>query len=209
MTKKFTKLNNPLLRHKLGILRDKTTSTFEFRETIKSISLILAYEAMQDWDQFKIQYIETPIAKTQTEYIENGPIAISILRAGNPVQEAVLSMLPFATGGHIGLYRNEKLDIVEYFFKIPENHQGKTIFLCEPLLATANTSIHAISLLKKMNVGKIKILCLLVSQTGLDKLHAIHPDVEIFALNVETEMNDHGYLVPGLGDAGDRIYGTK
>lgn len=209
MTKKFTKLDNPLLRHKLGILRDKSTSTFEFRETVKSISQILAYEAMKDWNQIKIKNIETPIAKTQIEYIDEGPMAISILRAGNPVQEAVLSILPFATGGHIGLYRNEKLDIVEYFFKIPENHKGKDVFLCEPLLATANTSIHAISLLKKMNVGKIKLLCLLVSQTGLEKLHNIHPDVEVIALNIETEMNDHGYLVPGLGDAGDRIYGTK
>lgn len=206
----FHHINHPILRHKLGLLRDKTTSSFEFRELVKEISKILAYEAMKDWDQFEIVDIETPITKTKVEKIKNAPIAVSIMRAGNPVQEAVLSMLPFASAGHIGIYRDKFIgNTVEYYFKLPENHVGKTILLCEPLLATADTSINAIDRLKNYEVGKIKLLSILVSEKGLEKLHHFHPDVEVFALNLEKEINDKGYLVPGLGDAGDRIYGTK
>jgi uracil phosphoribosyltransferase len=210
MNKNFHHINHPLLRHKLGLLRDKTTSSFEFRELVKEISKILAYEAMKDWDQFEILDIETPITKTKVERIKNAPIAVSIMRAGNPVQEAVLSMLPFASAGHIGIYRDKFIgNTVEYYFKLPENHVGKTILLCEPLLATADTSINAIDRLKNYEVGKIKLLSILVSKQGLEKLHHFHPDVEVFALNLETEINEKGYLVPGLGDAGDRIYCTK
>ncbi len=208
--KNFKHINHPILRHKLGLLRDKNTSSFEFRELVKEISKILAYEAMKDWDQFDIVDIETPITKTKVEKIKNAPIAVSIMRAGNPVQEAVLSMLPFASAGHIGIYRDKFIgNTVEYYFKLPENHVGKTILLCEPLLATADTSINAIDRLKNYEVGKIKLLSILVSEKGLEKLHHYHPDVEVYALNLEKEINDKGYLVPGLGDAGDRIYGTK
>ncbi len=206
----FHHINHPILRHKLGLLRDKNTSSFEFRELVKEISKILAYEAMKDWNQFETVEIETPITKTKVEKIKNAPIAVSIMRAGNPVQEAVLSMLPFASAGHIGIYRDKFIgNTVEYYFKLPENHVGKTILLCEPLLATADTSINAIDRLKNYEVGKIKLLSILVSEKGLEKLHHYHPDVEVFALNLEKEINDKGYLVPGLGDAGDRIYGTK
>jgi len=208
--KNFHHVNHPILKHKLGLLRDKNTSSFEFRELVKEISKVLAYEAMSDWDQFETVEIETPITKTKVEKIKNPPIAVSIMRAGNPVQEAVLSMLPFASAGHIGIYRDKFIgNTVEYYFKLPENHIGKTILLCEPLLATADTSINAIDRLKNYEVGKIKLLSILVSEKGLEKLHHYHPDVEVYALNLEKEINDKGYLVPGLGDAGDRIYGTK
>jgi len=208
--KKFHHINHPILRHKLGLLRDKNTSAFEFRELVKEISKILAYEAMRDWDQFEIVEIETPITKTKVEKIKNAPIAVSVMRAGNPVQEAVLSMLPFASAGHIGIYRDKFINnTVEYYFKLPENHIGKTILLCEPLLATADTSIAAVDRLKNYEVGKIKLLSILVSEKGLEKLHHFHPDVEVYAINMEKEINEKGYLVPGLGDAGDRIYGTK
>lgn len=208
--KNFHHINHPILKHKLGLLRDKNTSSFEFRELVKEISKVLAYEAMSDWDQFETVEIETPITKTKVEKIKNPPIAVSIMRAGNPVQEAVLSMLPFASAGHIGIYRDKFIgNTVEYYFKLPENHIGKTILLCEPLLATADTSINAIDRLKNYEVGKIKLLSILVSEKGLEKLHHYHPDVEVYALNLEKEINDKGYLVPGLGDAGDRIYGTK
>jgi uracil phosphoribosyltransferase len=208
--KKFNLINHPILRHKLGLLRDKRTSSFEFRELVKEISKILAYEAMTDWDQFEVIDIETPITKTKVERIRNAPIAVSVMRAGNPVQEAVLSMLPFASAGHIGIYRDKFINnTVEYYFKLPENHVGKTILLCEPLLATADTSIAAIDRLKNYEVGKIKLLSILVSEKGLEKLHHFHPDVEVLALSCEKEINEKGYLVPGLGDAGDRIYGTK
>lgn len=207
---KFHHVNHPILRHKLGLLRDKNTSTFEFRELVKEVAKVLAYEAMRDWDQFETVDIETPITKTKVEKIKNAPIAVSVMRAGNPVQEAVLSMLPFASAGHIGIYRDRFIgNTVEYYFKLPENHVGKTILLCEPLLATADTAIAAIDRLKNYEVGKIKLLSILVSESGLARLHHFHPDVEVFAINMEKEINDKGYLVPGLGDAGDRIYGTK
>ena len=210
MTKKFHHLKHPLLTHKLGLLRNKETTSFEFRELVKEISRVLAYEAMSDWKELEEVTIETPIAKTKVKRIINAPIIVSIMRAGNPVQEAVLSMLPFASAGHIGIYRDKFIhNTVEYYFKLPEKHVGKTIFLCEPLLATADTAIAAIDRLKNYEVGKIKLLSILVSKEGLAKLHHFHPDVEVFALNQEETINEKGYLVPGLGDAGDRIYHTK
>ena len=209
MTKKFHQLKHPLLQHKLGLLRNKETSSFEFRELVKEISRVLAYEAMNDWTDFEEVAIETPVAKTTVTRIINAPIIVSIMRAGNPVQEAVLSMLPFASAGHIGIYRDKFIhNTVEYYFKLPAVHVGKTILLCEPLLATADTAIAAIDRLKNYEVGKIKLLSILVSKAGLEKLHHFHPDVEVFALNQEETINEKGYLVPGLGDAGDRIYHT-
>lgn len=207
----FHHVNHPILRHKLGLLRDKTTSTFEFRELVKEISHVLAYEAMKDWSEFEIIEVETPIAKTKVERIKNVPIAVSVMRAGNPVQEAVLNMLPFATAGHIGLQRSTKDYnlIEEYYFKLPDNHKNRTILLCEPLLATGNSAVVAIDKLKNKGVGKIKMLSILVSDKGVENVFKAHPDVEIYALHVETQMNEKGYLVPGLGDAGDRIYGTS
>jgi uracil phosphoribosyltransferase len=211
MTKKFHQLNHPIFKHKLGILRDKNTTPGEFRELVKEISKLLAFTAMTDWNEFEEVNIETPIAPTKVSRIKNFPIAVSIMRAGNPVQDAVLSLLPCASAGHIGMHRdpNDYTKIVEYFFKLPKNHEGKTVLLCEPLLATANTAIVAIDKLKNCKVGKIKLLCILVSKHGIEKLHKAHPDVEVFALHQEEIMNDHGYLVPGLGDAGDRIYNSN
>ena len=210
MTKKFHQIHHPILMHKLGLLRNKTTAPYVFRELIKEIAEILAYEAMRDWNDVEEINIETPIAPVTYKQIKNPPIAVSIMRAGNPVQEAVLSMLPFASAGHIGMNRDKDdyTKIVDYYFKLPDNHIGKTILLCEPLLATANTAIAAITKLKELKVGKIKLLCILVGKVGMAKLHKAHPDVEVFALNEEEIMNDHGYLVPGLGDAGDRIYSS-
>ena len=211
MTKKFHKLQHPLLQHKLGLLRDKNTPPSEFRDLVKDISNQLAYAAMNDWSDFEKVAIETPIAKTTVPRIKNFPIAVSIMRAGNPVQEAVLDVIPSASAGHIGMNRDKDdyKKIVEYYFKLPDNHTGKPVLLCEPLLATANTAIAAITKLKNCNVGKIKMLSILVSKEGIEKLHHAHPDVDVFALDQEEIMNDHGYLVPGLGDAGDRIYNSK
>lgn len=203
-------INHPLLRHKLGILRDKKSSTQEFREITKEISRILAYEAMRDWQEMEEFEVETPIALARVERIRNAPLVIAIMRAGSPVQDAVLSMLPFASAGHIGIYRDKFIkNTVEYYFKIPKDHEGKTVFLCEPLVATADTSIAAIDRLKSYNVGPIKLLSILVSPEGLAKLHEIHPDVVVYALSKEQSLNEMGYLIPGLGDAGDRLYGTR
>lgn len=203
-------LEHPLLKHKLGYLRDKTTNSAEFRELVKEISKILAYEAMRDWAQMETVSISTPIASTKTERIVNPPVIVSIMRAGNGMLDAVLSMIPISSAGYIGIYRDKFIhNTVEYYFKMPENVKGKDILLCDPLIATADTIVAAIDRLKQYEVGRIKVLSILASKFGLEKVLHFHPDVEIYTVNVEQEINEIGYLVPGLGDAGDRLYQTK
>lgn len=203
-------IEHPLLKHKLGYLRDKTTNSAEFREIVKEISKILAYEAMKDWTQLETISIETPVAKTKTERIVNPPVVVSIMRAGNGMLDAVLSMIPISSAGYIGIYRDKFIkNTVEYYFKMPENIKGKDILLCDPLIATADTIVAAIDRLKQYEVGKIKVLSILASKIGLEKVLFFHPDVEIYILNIEQEINEAGYLIPGLGDAGDRLYQTK
>jgi uracil phosphoribosyltransferase len=165
---------------------------------------------MREWEQMETVSIETPIAKTTTERIKNPPVVVSVLRAGNGMLDAVLSMIPISSAGFIGIYRDKFIhNTVEYYFKMPENIKGKEILLCDPLVATADTIVAAVDRLKQYEVGKIKILCMIASKAGLERLHYFHPDVEVLTLNVEEEMNELGYLVPGLGDAGDRLFQTK
>lgn len=203
-------LNHPLLKHKLGYLRDKNTSSTEFRDLVKEISRILAFEVMRDWDDIKAVDIETPLAKTKVDRIFNAPVVVSIMRAGNGMLDAVLSMIPFASTGFIGIYRDKFIhSTVEYYFKMPSDIKGRMALLCDPLVATADTAVAAIDRLKSYEVGQIKILTILVSQFAVERIRELHPDVEIYTLNVEKEMNEQGYLVPGLGDAGDRLYQTK
>jgi uracil phosphoribosyltransferase len=206
----LTVLDHPLLKHKLGYLRDKNTSSAEFRDLVKEISRILAHEVMRDWKDLKLVDIETPIAKAKVERITNAPVVVSIMRAGNGMLDAVLSMIPFASTGFIGLYRDKFIhSTVEYYFKMPADIQGKQAILCDPLVATADTAIAAIERLKSYEVGDIRILSILISEFAAKKIAELHPDVKIFAVAVESEMNEQGYLVPGLGDAGDRLYQTK
>ena len=203
-------IDHPLLKHKLGYLRDKNTSSAEFRDLVKEISRILAYEVMRDWKSIREVSIETPLAKTKVDRIENAPVVVSIMRAGNGMLDAVLSMIPFASAGFIGIYRDKFIhNTVEYYFKMPTDIQGRQAILCDPLVATADTMIAAIERLKSYEVSKIKILSILASDYAVKKIHKLHPEVEIFTLNIEKEMNDHGYLIPGLGDAGDRLFQTK
>lgn len=203
-------IDHPLLKHKLGYLRDKDTYSHEFREIVKEISKILVYEAMRDWKHLEPVPIETPIAKTVAERIMNPPVVVSIMRAGNGMLDAVLSMIPRASTGFIGIYRDKFIhNTVEYYFKMPQDVQNKEIILCDPLIATADTIVAAIDRLKNYGVGKIKVLCILASRTGLERILHFHPDVEIYTLNIEGEINEMGYLVPGLGDAGDRLFQTK
>jgi uracil phosphoribosyltransferase len=210
MQNKVTVLDHPLLRHKLGYLRDKNTSSSDFRELVKEISRILAHEVMRDWKEMSSVAIETPIAPTTVERIKNPPVVVSIMRAGNGMLDPVLSMIPFASAGFIGIYRDRFIhNTVEYYFKMPANIKGKLAILCDPLVATADTMIAAIDRLKSYEVDKIKILTILMSKEAIDRIHHFHPDVDIFTLNVETEMTAEGYLIPGLGDAGDRLYQTK
>lgn len=206
----LTIVDHPLLRHKLGYLRDKNTSSAEFRDLVKEISRILAHEVMRDWKEIRKVDIETPIAKTTVERIANPPVVVSIMRAGNGMLDAVLSMIPFASTGFIGVYRDKFIhSTVEYYFKMPSDIQGKTAILCDPLVATAETAIAAIERLKSYEVAKIKLLSILISDFAAKKIAEVHPDVQIFTVNVEKDMNEQGYLVPGLGDAGDRLYQTK
>lgn len=210
MYKNFRELNHPLLQHKLGYLRDKNTNSTDFRDITKEISRILAYEAMRTWNKTDQVAVETPIAPARVTRITESPVAVAILRAGNGMLDGVLSMIPIASTGFIGIYRDKFIhNTVEYYFKLPANVQGKNILLCDPLIATADTMLAAIDRLKSYNVGKIQVLSILVSDQALKRLEHFHPDVEIFGLNVEKEMTENGYLVPGLGDAGDRLYQTK
>ncbi len=210
MSHKVRVINHPLLRHKLGYLRDKRTNSVEFRDLVKEISVLLAYEAMRDWDKMVTLDIETPIAKATVERITQAPVVVSILRAGNGMLDSVLSVIPFASAGFIGIYRDKFIhNTVEYYFKMPENIKGRMAILCDPLVSTADTMIAAIDRLKSYEVHEIKILTILLSDFAQKRIHYFHPDVEIFTLHVENEINELGYLVPGLGDAGDRLYQTK
>jgi uracil phosphoribosyltransferase len=165
---------------------------------------------MRDWQEMDEVAIETPIAKTNVQRLKNPPIAVSVMRAGNGLLDAVLSMIPVASAGFIGIYRDKFIhNTVEYYFKLPANVIGKRVLLCDPLIATADTMVAAIDRLKSYQVGTITVLSVLVSEHALQRLEKFHPDVKIITLNVEKEMNELGYLVPGLGDAGDRLYQTK
>ena len=210
MSGKLTVLDHPLLRHKLGYLRDKNTSSVEFRGLVAEISRILAHEVMRDWKEMTSVDIETPIAKTSVQRIKNPPVIVSIMRAGNGMLDPVLSMIPFASAGFIGIYRDKFIhNTVEYYFKMPADIKGKMAILCDPLVATADTMIAAIDRLKSYEVKQIRLLSILISEVALERIKEFHPDVDIFTLNIEKEINELGYLVPGLGDAGDRLYQTK
>jgi uracil phosphoribosyltransferase len=165
---------------------------------------------MKNWKDFDHPEIETPLAKMKVDRIVSVPVVVSIMRAGNGMLDGVLSMIPFASAGFIGIYRDKFVNTtVEYYFKMPSDIKGRTAILCDPLIATGDTISAAIERLKSYEVKKIQIMAILVSQHALERLQKAHPDVEIYAVNIEKEMNNDGYLVPGLGDAGDRLFQTK
>lgn len=210
MSQKIVVLNHPLLKHKLGYLRDRNTNSAEFRDLMSEISAILAFEAMREGPEMQKVKIQTPIAEAEIERIVNPPVVVSILRAGNGMLDAVLKMIPMAGVGFIGIYRDKFIhNTVEYYFKMPADTKGRTAILCDPLVSTADTVIAAIDRLKSYEVGKIRLISVLISEFACQKLQNFHPDVEIYTLNIEKEINELGYLVPGLGDAGDRLYHTK
>lgn len=210
MHKNLQILEHPLLQHKLGFLRDKNTYSADFRNLTTEVSKMLAYEAMRDWKHVNQIQVETPLAPAKVTRITNAPVAVAILRAGNGMLDGVLQMIPIASAGFIGIYRDKFIqNTVEYYFKLPADVKGRDILLCDPLIATADTMIAAIDRLKSYHVGRIQVLSFLVSETALERMNHFHPDVKIFALSVEKEMTENGYLLPGLGDAGDRLYQTK
>ena len=203
-------LNHPMIEHKISILRSKTTSTKEFRELISEIASILCLEALKDAPLKEIE-VETPITKTKGHIIdENNYAFVPILRAGLGMVDGVLTLMPNAKIGHIGLYRNEEtLEPVEYYCKLPKHIEDKTVIVLDPMLATGGSGSAAITMLKKRGVKKIKFLCVIAAPVGIKKIQEDHPDVTIYVAKLDEKLNDVGYIVPGLGDAGDRIFGTK
>ena len=203
-------LNHPLVEHKLAILRDEKTGTKEFRELISEIASLLCYEAMKEV-KLKSVTIKTPIEEMKTKKLEEDRYAfVPILRAGMGMLDGVITVVPNAKIGHIGMYRNEKtFEPVNYFFKVPKNIEKKEVFLLDPMLATGGSAIDAINLLKAKGVKKINFLCIISAPEGLKAVTEEHPDVAIYTACIDKKLNKNKYICPGLGDAGDRIYGTK
>lgn len=202
--------NHPLIQHKLSILRRVETSSKDFRALIKEIAMLLCYEATRDLHLQEIE-IETPICKTTVKSIEGKKLAVvPILRAGLGMVDGMLELVPSARVGHIGLYRDpDTLMPVEYYCKLPADIAERDVFVVDPMLATGGSAIDAISQIKLRNPRNIKFVCIISSPEGIEALQKAHPDVEIFCASMDEKLNDHGYIVPGLGDAGDRIFGTK
>ncbi|MCI6774599.1 uracil phosphoribosyltransferase [Methanobrevibacter boviskoreani] len=208
--KNINVLDHPLITHKLSILRSVNTGTKEFRELITEISTLLVYEATRDAELEKIT-IETPLDKMETAMLNEDNYAIvPILRAGMGMLEGVINVIPNAKVGHIGLYRDgETLKPVKYYYKMPKGISEREVIIIDPMLATGGSSSAAISMLKEDGVSKIKLLCIVAAPKGIETINSNHPDVEIFCAAIDKDLNDKGYILPGLGDAGDRIYGTK
>ena len=203
-------LNHPLIEHKISILRRKDTSTKEFRELISELAVFLCYEALKD-AKLNETVVETPVATTKGYVIDEDDYAfVPILRAGMGMIDGVLRVMPNAKIGHIGLYRNEEtLEPVEYYCKLPKNIEKKTVIILDPMLATGGSGSEAISMIKSRGVKKIKFLSIIAAPVGIEKIQKDHPDVEIYSACKDSHLNEFGYIVPGLGDAGDRIFGTK
>ena len=203
-------LKHPLISHKLSILRDKRTGTKEFREIISELSSFLCYEALKDASLSEVE-IETPICKTKGQMINEDNYAfVPILRAGTGMLDGLIKVMPNAKIGHIGMYRNEEtLDPVRYYYKVPKDIQDREVIVLDPMLATGGSGIDAINSLKQSGAKKIKFLCIIAAPEGIKRIQEVHPDVQIYCTSIDKELNDIGYIVPGLGDAGDRIFGTK
>ena len=203
-------LDHPLIRHKLAIIRDKNTNTKMFREVVGEIATLMAYESFKDVPTQEI-VVETPLeTTTQTIVKENSIAIVPILRAGLGMVDGILSLFPAAKVGHIGLYRDEEtLEPQEYYCKLPANIEDKVVMLVDPMLATGGSAVDAITMLKKRGVKKIKFMAILAAPEGLEKLSKAHPDVKIYVGNLDRQLNENAYICPGLGDAGDRIFGTK
>ncbi len=203
-------LNHPLITHKLSILRDKRTGTKEFRELVSEISILLCYEAMKNAELDDVT-IETPLEKLKTKHINEDNYAfVPILRAGMSMVDGIIRVMPNAKIGHIGLYRNEEtLEPVEYYYKMPKNIKKREVIILDPMLATGGSAIATIDRLKKDGVKNIKFLCVIAAPEGLNAIKKAHKDVQIYCACVDRQLNDIGYILPGLGDAGDRVYGTK
>lgn len=203
-------LDHPLILHKLSIIREKDTSVKEFREIVSEIAMLMCYEATRDLPLHEVDII-TPIAPARVKRLAGKKLAIvPILRAGLGMVDGMLALMPSAKVGHIGLYRDpETLEPVEYYCKMPPDIAERDVIIVDPMLATGGSATAAISYMKKYGCGNIKIMCILAAPEGVSRIQQDHPEVEVYVAAVDNCLNDHGYIVPGLGDAGDRIFGTK
>lgn len=206
----LTIVKHPLVQHKLSLMRDKDTSTASFRRLLREISLLLAYEITRELDM-TTRRVETPLEWMDAPVLEGKKLAlISILRAGNGLMDGILELIPAARVGFVGLYRDpETLKPVQYYCKVPDALESRMTIVVDPMLATGNSSVAAIDLLKAQGATNIRFLCLLAAPEGVARMKEAHPDVPVVTASLDSHLNDHGYIVPGLGDAGDRMFGTK
>ena len=210
MSKNPMILDHPLVQHKVSHLRDRNTGTKEFKELVSELAMLLCYEATRDLPTEEVE-IETPVAIAKTRVLSGRKLAlVPILRAGLGMVDGMLTLLPAAKVGHIGLYRNEEtLEPVEYYCKLPSDIAERDVMVLDPMLATGGSAVEAIAQIKKRGAKSIKFLAIIAAPEGLERLHAAHPDVDIYVAALDEKLNENGYIIPGLGDAGDRIFGTK
>ena len=203
-------VDHPLVQHKLTLMRRKDASTSTFRRLLNELAALMAYEVTRDMPTHEVE-IETPLETMKSKVIDGKKLVfVSILRAGNGILEGMLNVVPGARVGHVGLYRDPKtLVAVEYYFKMPHDMQDRDVIIVDPMLATGNSAIAAVDRLKELHPKSIKFVCLLTCPEGIMALQKAHPEVPIFTAAIDRRLNDHGYILPGLGDAGDRIFGTK
>ncbi len=203
-------MDHPLIQHKIGLIRKKETGTKDFRQTISEIAMLICYEATRELKLADVE-IETPICQTTVKELSGKKMAIvPILRAGLGMVDGMLNLIPAAKVGHIGLYRNpETLKPVEYYCKLPADCAEREVFVVDPMLATGGSSVAAIRMLKEKGCRNIHFMCIIAAPEGIQAMKEAHPDVDVYVGALDERLNDHGYIVPGLGDAGDRIFGTK
>jgi uracil phosphoribosyltransferase len=209
-TEKVVVVDHPLVQHKLGLLRDQTTPTQVFRQLVDEVTLLLTYEVTKDLATEEVE-IETPLERTSVQRISGKKVAVCpILRAGIGMLDGVLSLISGARVGFIGLYRNEEtLEPVEYYVKLPQDIAERDVILLDPMLATGNSTAAAVETVKQAGAESIRLIAIIAAPEGIQRLHAEHPDVTIVVAAIDRELNERGYIVPGLGDAGDRLFGTK
>ncbi|MCR5754560.1 MAG: uracil phosphoribosyltransferase [Acetatifactor sp.] len=207
---KVVVMDHPLIQHKIGLIRRKETGTKDFRQTISEIAMLICYEATRDLKLADVE-VETPMCKTVVKELSGKKLAIvPILRAGLGMVDGMLELIPAAKVGHIGLYRDpETLKPVEYYCKLPADSAEREVFVVDPMLATGGSSVAAIQMLKDKGCKSIHFMCIIAAPEGVEAMKKAHPDVDMYIGSLDEKLNDHGYIVPGLGDAGDRIFGTK
>jgi uracil phosphoribosyltransferase len=206
---KLTVVDHPLVAHKLSLMRDRTTPAALFRNLLREIALLLGYDLLRDL-RTETRHIETPVGPAKVPFLSGSkPILVSILRAGNGLLDGLLELLPSASVGHLGIYRDARsLAAIEYYCKLPLDLGERLVILIDPMLATGNSAVAAVRRLKERGAREVRLLCLLAAPQGVESLRAAYPDVDIVTAAIDDHLNEHGYIVPGLGDAGDRMYGT-